>query len=317
MLWPTGVLQDEIQVAGDKQQDFLELDRRGSSCPTLFVWDGERYEFVADMLGAGVVGHWIGPNQRDIPRPVEWIKVPRQMIWEKQAVNNQPSTCHPEAGGSAPRDLTTFGSAACGQQDRGSVGDENDPPGRIITTGGRRVPRAGYAAAQDDIHAQLPLHGAAGRSRLPRSGSSAGGGSPCWPRRVSQRIFRVQSAVSRIQSCGQPRCQAFDWCMGRARPQFAARSAGARYFGDFALTQFQGFGKPHSLTLDLGEAIRWRPALAADAWRSRIFFREQHVCGLASRSAGNFSIRRGARRQRQVGARRWTTWDFQRAVRAP
>ena len=75
MLWPTGVLQDEIQVAGDKQQDFLEIDRRGSSCPTLFVWNGERYEFVADMLGAGVVGHWVGPGQRDIPRPVEYIKI--------------------------------------------------------------------------------------------------------------------------------------------------------------------------------------------------------------------------------------------------
>ena len=83
MLWPTGVLQDEINVAGDKQQNFLEIDRRGSSCPTLFVWNGERYEFVADMLGAGVVGHWVGPGQRDIPRPVEWIKIDRGMIREK------------------------------------------------------------------------------------------------------------------------------------------------------------------------------------------------------------------------------------------
>jgi hypothetical protein len=32
-----------------------------------------------------------------------------------------------------------------------------------------------------------------------------------------------------------------------------------RYFGDFALTQFQGFAKPHSLTLDLGEAYRGGP----------------------------------------------------------
>ena len=40
--------------------EFLEIDRRGSSCPTLFAWNGERYEFVADMLGAAVVGHWIG-----------------------------------------------------------------------------------------------------------------------------------------------------------------------------------------------------------------------------------------------------------------
>ncbi len=85
MLWPTGVLEDEIQVAGDKQQNYLEIDRRGSSCPTLFVWNGERYEFVADMLGAGVVGHWIGPGQRDIPRPVEWIKIDRNAIREKKA----------------------------------------------------------------------------------------------------------------------------------------------------------------------------------------------------------------------------------------
>jgi hypothetical protein len=82
MLWPTGVLQDEIQVAGDKQQNLLEIDRRGSSCPTLFVWNGEHYEFVADMLGAGVVGHWVGRGQRDIPRPVEYIKINRDSVHE-------------------------------------------------------------------------------------------------------------------------------------------------------------------------------------------------------------------------------------------
>ena len=83
MLWPTGVLQDEINVAGDRQQNITEIDRRGSSCPTLFVWNGERYELVADMLGAGVVGHWIGPGQRDVPRPVEYIKIDRNAIREK------------------------------------------------------------------------------------------------------------------------------------------------------------------------------------------------------------------------------------------
>jgi len=83
MLWPSGVLQDEIQVAGLKDHDFLEMDRRGSSCPTLFAWDGTQYQLIGDMLGAGVVGHWIGPNQRDIPRPTEYIKVPRTAIREK------------------------------------------------------------------------------------------------------------------------------------------------------------------------------------------------------------------------------------------
>jgi hypothetical protein len=61
------------------------MNRRGSSCPTLFVWDGKRYELVGDMLGAGVVGHWVGPGQRDIPRPTEYIKIDRNAIREKTA----------------------------------------------------------------------------------------------------------------------------------------------------------------------------------------------------------------------------------------
>ena len=83
MLWPTGVLQDEVEVAADHEQKFMEIDRRGSSCPTLFVWDGERYQLVGDMLGAGVVGHWVGPGQRNIPRPTEYVKVDRSAIREK------------------------------------------------------------------------------------------------------------------------------------------------------------------------------------------------------------------------------------------
>jgi hypothetical protein len=85
MLWPGGVLQDEIEVPANRQQDFLELDRRGSSCPTLFVWDGERYQLVADILGAGVVGHWVAPGERNIPRPTEWVKIDRNMIHVKES----------------------------------------------------------------------------------------------------------------------------------------------------------------------------------------------------------------------------------------
>jgi tetratricopeptide (TPR) repeat protein len=80
MLWPTGVLQDEIEVAGNREVPYLEIDRRGSSCPTLFVWNGERYELVGDMIGAGVVGHWVGPNERNVPRPAEYIKVDRKAV---------------------------------------------------------------------------------------------------------------------------------------------------------------------------------------------------------------------------------------------
>ena len=75
LLWPTGVPQDEVKLAARQAQKINELDRRGSSCPILFVWNAREYQFVADMLGAGVVGHWIGPGERYVADPTEYLKV--------------------------------------------------------------------------------------------------------------------------------------------------------------------------------------------------------------------------------------------------
>ena len=61
-LWPTGVPQDEIDVAAGRPLALQELDRRGSSCPVLFAWDGKKYRFVSDVIGAAVVGHWMSPS---------------------------------------------------------------------------------------------------------------------------------------------------------------------------------------------------------------------------------------------------------------
>ncbi len=52
-----------------------EADRRGSSCPVLFAWDGHKYKLVTDVIGAAVVGHWFTPTRRNIPNSGEWIKV--------------------------------------------------------------------------------------------------------------------------------------------------------------------------------------------------------------------------------------------------
>jgi len=75
ILWPTGVLQDEIDLPQQQVIAMKEADRRGSSCPVLFVWDGHQYKFVTDVIGAGVVGHWFTPTRRNTPNPGEWVKV--------------------------------------------------------------------------------------------------------------------------------------------------------------------------------------------------------------------------------------------------
>jgi Tfp pilus assembly protein PilF len=75
ILWPTGVLQDEIDLPHSQVIAMKEVDRRGSSCPVLFAWDGHKYKFVTDVIGAAVVGHWFTPERRNIPNPGEWVKI--------------------------------------------------------------------------------------------------------------------------------------------------------------------------------------------------------------------------------------------------
>jgi tetratricopeptide (TPR) repeat protein len=75
LLWPTGVPQDEIDLDANRILALKELDRRGSSCPVLFAWDGTRYKFISDVIGAAVVGHWVSPTATNQNDPDEWIKV--------------------------------------------------------------------------------------------------------------------------------------------------------------------------------------------------------------------------------------------------
>ena len=88
ILWPTGILQDEIDLPHTQVIAMKEADRRGSSCPVLFAWDGNKYKLVSDVIGAAVVGHWFTPTRRNIPNPGEWIKVDGDTLAE---VNGQLS----------------------------------------------------------------------------------------------------------------------------------------------------------------------------------------------------------------------------------
>lgn len=83
MLWPTGVVQDEINLRADSTQKITELDRKGSSCPLLFSWNGHAFQFISDMLGPGILGHWLTPGERNISNPKEYLKVDGSAVREK------------------------------------------------------------------------------------------------------------------------------------------------------------------------------------------------------------------------------------------
>jgi len=79
VLWPSGVLQTDIPTAtaGSLARVTLtELDRKPSSCPYLFTWNGERFEFVTDFLGGGEMGYLEAPPaHRNVPDPDEYVRI--------------------------------------------------------------------------------------------------------------------------------------------------------------------------------------------------------------------------------------------------
>jgi tetratricopeptide (TPR) repeat protein len=236
MLWPSGVLQDEIQIAGDKQQNFLEIDRRGSSCPTLFAWNGERYEFVADMLGAAVVGHWIAPGQRDVPRPVEYIKIPTGLIHGRESLRVQQTACHPERS-EGPMHFParcTDPSPTAAQDDKADDNADDKGDGVANKALSFRFMEPLEEAVYLDQVRLLAVDHPADLDVYPNEYFAS---NPPYPE------FKV--VVSRN---AQPPAGAWDEHGHNLLPDLLAH----RYVGDFEMRQFQGFAKRHSLTLDLG-----------------------------------------------------------------
>ena len=76
LLWPLGVLQAELGVEPRKQHTIEELDRKGSSCPFLWAWDGSELSFVSDIQGGSPLGLWLAPGVHNLPDPDEWFLLP-------------------------------------------------------------------------------------------------------------------------------------------------------------------------------------------------------------------------------------------------
>jgi tetratricopeptide (TPR) repeat protein len=75
ILWPTGVLQAEMDPAANALVKINQVDRKGTSCPILYAWNGSSYEFVTDFLGGSAFGSLVAPGRYNATDTDEYILV--------------------------------------------------------------------------------------------------------------------------------------------------------------------------------------------------------------------------------------------------
>ncbi|HEV2707834.1 MAG TPA: FG-GAP-like repeat-containing protein [Pyrinomonadaceae bacterium] len=96
VMWPAGIVQAETDVAGAKPAgavasktqtaqtlSVIELDRKPSSCPYLYAWNGHRFEFITDFMGGGEMGHWEAPGRYNLPDPDEYVRIRGDQLKER------------------------------------------------------------------------------------------------------------------------------------------------------------------------------------------------------------------------------------------
>lgn len=95
LIWPAGIVQSELSVKpGDNS--FEELDRKGTSCPLLYAWNGSEYSFVTDFLGGSALGYRVGAGKHNwnYPDTDEYVRVTGEQLRARDGVyslrlNNQ------------------------------------------------------------------------------------------------------------------------------------------------------------------------------------------------------------------------------------
>lgn len=101
VLWPAGIVQAETEIPstlatngreGNQQSasrtplvlPVKELDRKPSSCPFLYTWNGEGFEFITDFMGGGEMGYWEGPHGHyNTPDPDEYVRIRGDQLQER------------------------------------------------------------------------------------------------------------------------------------------------------------------------------------------------------------------------------------------
>jgi Flp pilus assembly protein TadD len=80
LLWSDGVAQIETAMPAGQHHQVAEMQRKISSCPVLFSWNGTRFEFITDFAGVGGLGYYVAPGEYASTQPLDYVKIESQQL---------------------------------------------------------------------------------------------------------------------------------------------------------------------------------------------------------------------------------------------
>ena len=84
--WPNGLIQNETEKKSDVALNIQEAQRLSGSCPMIFTWDGNKFQFITDVLGVAPLGASSGDGHYFPVDHDEYIQIPGSMLHEENGV---------------------------------------------------------------------------------------------------------------------------------------------------------------------------------------------------------------------------------------
>ncbi len=78
--WPNGLIQNETRLPVNRLAAIKEAPRLSGSCPMIFTWNGERFQFITDVLGVAPLGASSGDGQYFPVDHDEYVSIPGEAL---------------------------------------------------------------------------------------------------------------------------------------------------------------------------------------------------------------------------------------------
>jgi tetratricopeptide (TPR) repeat protein len=82
--WPNALIQNEMKQPVNRVMVFKEAPRLAGSCPMIFTWNGQRFQFVTDVLGVAPLGASSGDGQYFPVDHEEYVSIPAAMLQARE-----------------------------------------------------------------------------------------------------------------------------------------------------------------------------------------------------------------------------------------